>query len=160
MKTRLLYFILGAIIFSGITAVAVGISANNITYTKQDGTETNVSSALTELYDKASSKPLYSLGTISGYTSPNTTKDFDISFYQGYSSLTINSFVLVGTDYKTDRAVAGRTGTCYEYNNEPSIVSYNQETGILTVNDGTFGYACTSQGVNTHYPQNVIVYIK
>ena len=51
MKTKVFYFILGAIIFSTITAVAVtSINANQVTYTDSSNNEITVESALDNLY--------------------------------------------------------------------------------------------------------------
>ena len=66
-KSRIFAFVLGAIIFSGITAVsAYTIFANDIGYTPKDSTWkksngediTNVKDAIDELYSKAINKPI------------------------------------------------------------------------------------------------------
>ena len=61
MKEKIFYFILGAIIFSSITAIAVTqINANQIVYTK-NGTDTTVDAALNDLYTTANKEILNSM---------------------------------------------------------------------------------------------------
>ena len=65
MKTKLFYFILGAIIFSSITAIAItGINAREVSYTDSSNNETNVKSALDNVYANLNTKmALNSFGT-------------------------------------------------------------------------------------------------
>ena len=54
LKNRLFIFILGGILFSSITAIAVTtISADKITYTDKNNVERTVDVVLDDLYDKA-----------------------------------------------------------------------------------------------------------
>lgn len=57
LKNSMFTFILGAIIFSTITALAIsGINANQITYTDKNNTDTTVNLALDKLYNNLDSR--------------------------------------------------------------------------------------------------------
>ena len=56
-KKYIFFFILGAIIFGGISSVlAIQLSARDINYTKSDNTTVSIESALNELYELHNSK--------------------------------------------------------------------------------------------------------
>ena len=55
INSKLFYFLLGIILSGGIVYAATSMSADKISYTKQDGTETTVDLVLNDLYNLADS---------------------------------------------------------------------------------------------------------
>lgn len=81
LKSRLFQFILTAIIFTGIGAIAENtISANQVTYTNSNNQETTVADALNDLYTKKLFSQITFLGknTIIGNTTMTYTFDKDV----------------------------------------------------------------------------------
>lgn len=87
MKNKIISFLIGAILFSGITAYAASVYyAKDISYTKTDGQEINVESALDELYEEQNKK-ISSIGNT--YTNKyyngtkNTTNEVSLEIEKG-----------------------------------------------------------------------------
>ena len=72
MKTKILYFILGAVVFTGIGVIATTITANDIMYDQN----TTVKDKIDDLYDKTSSMTI-SLKTQNRNNSSTATGNFN-----------------------------------------------------------------------------------
>lgn len=88
MKKMLVGFVLGLLLCSGIVCAA-NYLASDITYVKEDGTETNVSDAISELYVQANNIKILKLGT-------GTTHSYDMkSLYPNdYQNFTVDNFII------------------------------------------------------------------
>lgn len=127
MKKIIFAFILGAVIFSTITAIAVTqINANQITYTK-NGTDTTVDAALNDLYTEANKDILTRLNLSSSKITTNDSYGFRIPNRSTTLDLTTGSYLVVVAYHDT----GGVTGTSNVSNNS-NIISLSYNNGSCT----------------------------
>lgn len=134
LKSRIFPFILGAIIFSGITASAYTILASDVTYTPSNSSweVDNVKDAIDELYGNVKNL------TLIGSADFDTTywaggvhsKTFDLSNIEDFNNITTDDIYLVLKSLapaRNDITISNSTDW-YSIAKE-----YNQQNGILTL---------------------------
>ncbi len=96
MKKNILFFILGAIIFSGVTAVALNINARDTAYdnTNSGSSATNMQDAIDDLYERSGNAKIIDCGTISASTA-NSTFDVSTCYDGDLTKLTKDNFYVV-----------------------------------------------------------------
>lgn len=149
LKSRVFFFILGAIIFSGITGVvAADLASSKVAYdnTASHSSKTTVQDAIDDLYDKADNMvKVYNLGTGTSFDIKTLVPDVD------YTQLTEDNFI-VGTTSGTGldtTASLSTGGTYYAKTNGLSITkSYNASTGILSVSVTPYTHYFRGNGTN------------
>ena len=119
IKNNLLGFIIGIIVCSGVV-YASGIFANQVTYNN-----TTVDQALNDLYTTCANKSLTIVKLGTGNTLEERT--YDLTSYPNYQQFTKDNFWIrnIGLYYES--------GTTTGNNKTQNDVSYNSQTGILTV---------------------------
>ena len=127
LKNRFFIFILGGILFSSITAFAVTtISADKVTYTKSDGTVTNVNNVLDDLYNRYPNLHGALSDLKSGNnTIMNNTKDTLYVAIFGYTSVSNSSQILATRTQIDSLTGADSEEMFYRYtsaNNEPYAI--------------------------------------
>ena len=159
MKKVIISFILG-IVLSGTVVYAYVFYAQDISYdnTNSNISANNVQDAIDKLYEIASSDKY--LGSIS-FSSYSQNSNLNISNYENYMMLTENDFIVIPTAYANGcYYISSTNGTCNQYTYKPSVTSYDANTGILSVNSGNIGHACTNWGCDIMYASTVDIYIK
>lgn len=179
MKKNILLIIFGIMMFSVGVSAGVVLNANQVSYNNK-----TVEDALNDLYSKSnygdatasdikSGKTALVNGSIvtgtgdvfkyigtMNFDNRGQDKTFNVPDYSNYPDLTSNDFVLIPKTYDTSVYAPSISGTCYQYNEPPYVTSYNSSTGVLTVNSGRIGFACSGSGGNYHYAKKIDIYIK
>ena len=133
LKSRMLAFVLGAIIFSGITVVASELFASSIKYEpnwkKSNGDDiTNVAEAIDELYYKANSSSESATIINFAYGTPSLSSTRD------YKDLNKNVFAgLIG----------GQKLVCITYNNKLECFTNNNKQNESVHLHNVFGNSCS-----------------
>ena len=126
IKSNILGFILGGLIFGSIGIYAANLyNANDISYTTNDGTKTNVNDALNELYNEGSDTGKAIL--------LGTARTYDLSSYPGYQNFTANNFICVVDGFETrvgNSDFSGNIGANTWY--YAPTKSYNASTGVFS----------------------------
>lgn len=127
-------FILGGVIFSGISVAAVTLKANQVTYTPNDSSfkVTNVEEAINEMYkltSEFSSSELIELGGAGTY---------DLTSYNGYKNFVIGKNILIipTTATLSGSMSAGPAAGNVSYSGSPvtdSLYNASYNDGVLKV---------------------------
>lgn len=140
-KNTLFGILIGGLIFGfvGVEATKYMYYANQISYQKSEGVETDVVTALNELYEKSGNFDLTLIEE--NVTTPNgsygvyTSKNIDIkNFIENnnlnvdYTKLTVDNFILTVVN-----GVFGTNAKLSAPSFAPEITNYDQATGILTI---------------------------
>lgn len=121
-KNSIFTFVLGLIIAGAIGVIAISVSADDISY----GTGT-VKDAIDELYNDKTAK-LVKIGDYNSLTSHSI--DIKSILPNNYQDLTVDNFVFKNLKQKYSNSYNG-------YNNSSVINSYDNISGILTLNEST-----------------------
>ena len=121
-KNSIFTFVLGLIITGAIGVIAISVSADDISY----GTGT-VKDAIDELYNDKTAK-LVKIGDYNSLTSHSI--DIKSILPNNYQDLTVDNFVFKNLKQKYSNSYNG-------YNNSSVINSYDNISGILTLNEST-----------------------
>ena len=121
-KNSIFTFVLGLIIAGAIGVIAISVSADDISY----GTGT-VKDAIDELYNDKTAK-LVKIGDYNSLTSHSI--DIKSILPNNYQDLTVDNFVFKNLKQKYSNSYNG-------YNNSSVINSYDNTSGILTLNEST-----------------------
>ena len=121
-KNSIFTFVLGLIIAGAIGVIAISVSADDISY----GTGT-VKDAIDELYNDKTAK-LVKIGDYNSLTSHSI--DIKSTLPNNYQDLTVDNFVFKNLKQKYSNSYNG-------YNNSSVINSYDNISGILTLNEST-----------------------
>ena len=122
MKAKIFYFLLGAIIFSSITAIAVTkINANEISYTDKSNNKITVDTALNNLYTEASNCILNKLNLTSDSVSYNQSSGNRISGRQTSLELQPGSYLIIGGYTFTDGSTTSNSSNASGDTTYPTI---------------------------------------
>ena len=146
-KSRLFFFILGAVMCSTASVLADSLLASNIEYIPTDNTfEVNrVDTALDELYERTKLRRVL-VGTISR----NVTQDsFDCTRFAGWRNFTIENFAVVVTGLYGNGSVSQSYFTTSD-----ADFSYNSSTGVLFVQN----WHGISARTDLRYAANIYLY--
>jgi len=121
-KNSIFTFVLGLIIAGAIGVIALNVTADDISY--GNGT---VKDAIDELYNDKTAK-LVKIGDYNSLTSHSI--DIKSILPNNYQDLTVDNFVFKNLKQKYSNSYNG-------YNNSSVINSYDNISGILTLNEST-----------------------
>lgn len=136
-NSKIFYFVLGAVLFSGMTVFAYSLNLSDISYTPtNENFEVNNAQ---EAIDK-----LYELSQDTGVEVVNlgTAATIDVSSYDGYENFTEDNFLVTIVSFSASTS----TVNGYQSGGGTATVtkSYNAETGVLTISPTSKNYGMGS----------------
>lgn len=151
MKKYITGIIIGILISSSsVFAINYLYNANDVSYDPKDETwdVDNVNSAIGDLYSKIDNNKIFNLGTGTSFNIKQMSETKGNALYGiDWSNLTSDNFIITNLTSQTQYYTGG-SGLNPAWSGHPAYVnftaatkSYNQSTGILTVNNAyAYGY--------------------